>query len=101
LKNNHTHEEWQKMGTEIQDIENRLKAFLLNPNYQKLMTARLTDTLIRAVENIERFKSKAEDRMFVELDPSRCDDCKYFNVFYSQTQFADVLDIVVDNYDSR
>lgn len=60
------------------------------------MTAKLVDTLLRAVSHIEKFKGRAEDLMLSELNPPRSEDHKYLSVFYSENQFVDIVDKVVD-----
>lgn len=93
-----SYELWVKMGSEIQDIENRLIAFLLNPNYSELFTARLIDTLLKATRSIETFKSGAEDRMIHQMNPPQTENHKYLGVFYGEN-FAEVVDLVASNYD--
>lgn len=53
-----------KMGKEIQIIRNKLIKFICNPEYQKLLTKKIINHNSRALKNIDKFRSEAEDRMF-------------------------------------
>lgn len=76
------YEQWKSMGDEIQEISNRLTAFMCNPGHQELMTAKLSDTLCRALEHIEKFRCRADSRMFDKVNPPWSENEKWFRVFY-------------------
>ncbi len=73
---------WKQMGDDLKAIAKQLESLMLNPEYQDLLTAYEIDTLHRALGHIDRFRTRAEDRMFKRLNPPPGKDHVYFNVFY-------------------
>lgn len=76
------YERWKAMGNEIRQIRDSLITFICNPEYQRLTTAVLTDILLKAVRQIDRFRCKTEDRMFEKVCPPQSDCKKWIEVFY-------------------
>ncbi|HBQ29088.1 MAG TPA: hypothetical protein DD719_06855 [Desulfotomaculum sp.] len=80
-KQKQEYEQWEAMGKEIRRIRNELIKFACKREYQELLTIKLTDILMRAVDQIDKFKCRAEDRMVSRILSPR-DDTKWINVFY-------------------
>lgn len=63
--------EWRAFGREVFDLRNQLQKVAIQ--YQELIPVRLTDGLLNTVEQIDRFRSKAEDEMFLRGGPQDLD----------------------------
>lgn len=82
MKKPGTYKDWKRIGDDTKVIHRRLGYLLVNPEYQELLTKYEQDSLYRALDHLERFKVRAEDRMFRLVNPPRSEDQKWFAVFY-------------------
>ncbi len=76
------YESWKAIGDEIQEIRDRLISFMCNPNYQKLGNKELSNILSRVIDHVDKFRDKAEERMFNKVKPPLVDNLNWLNVFY-------------------
>jgi len=73
---------WNKYGKEIAEVRDKLLNITTNPEYQKLLKdQKINSLLTKACNYIDKFKSKAEDKMFQKVKPD-INDNKWLYIFY-------------------
>lgn len=73
---------WKSLGNDIKAVKRDIEKIITNPDYQKILDKKTMNHLVKTLEDINKFKDRAEDRMFKRENLD--DDKQWLKIFYGE-----------------